>query len=330
MPKISPMDYQQFIFKCNDCQLGFKRRGMLVNHLAKRHPTVNIATVPELNLPIVRSQRDFYCQYCDKVYKSSSKRKTHIMKVHPGADMPAGARRGVGGEDCPLPNPTYSATVGSVLTHAHACHACHKQYASKAKLLQHQRKKHGSQWWDPLGRVRPRSGPVTLARFGGETETQATGGAAASKLLTAAMITRCLSEGGQVQIIQQSDQAGMPLATESLADSDLLTQAMTELTQSFGTEFRLVTANLSSGSEFQTVVPCIVSVSNTTPVDPVLQTSAPTLEASSNLILTHPAAQVVPKMPAPTQILHTVPKTLSSTLYPLSYISTNTVTKDVL
>jgi len=81
VPKISPSDYQQFIFKCNDCQLGFKRRGMLVNHLAKRHPTVNITTVPELNLPIVRSQRDFYCQYCDKVYKSSSKRKSHILKV---------------------------------------------------------------------------------------------------------------------------------------------------------------------------------------------------------------------------------------------------------
>jgi len=299
---------------------------MLVNHLAKRHPTVNIGTVPELNLPIVRSQRDFYCQYCDKVYKSSSKRKTHILKAHPGAEMPAGARRGVGGEDVPLPNPTFSATVGSVLTQAHACSSCHKQYASKAKLLQHQRKKHGSQW-DPVSRQRLRTGPMAVVA--GEPENQGTGGAAASKLLTAAMITRCLSEGGQVQIIQQSEQPGVALSTE-LADSDLLTQAMTELTQSFGTEFRLVTANMSSGSEFQTVVPCIVSVSGAAAVDPTLQTSGPTLDASSNLIFSHPAGQVVPKMAAPTQILHTVPKTISSTLYPLSYINANAVTKNVM
>ena len=145
VPKTSPSDYQQFIFKCNDCQLGFKRRGMLVNHLVKRHPSVNITSVPELSLPIVRTQRDFYCQYCEKVYKSSSKRKTHIQKAHPGAEMPAGARRGVAGEDGPLPNPTFSTTVGSVLSVAHSCNCCHKQYASKAKLLQHQRKKHGSQ-----------------------------------------------------------------------------------------------------------------------------------------------------------------------------------------
>lgn len=41
-----------------------------------------------------------------------------------------------------LPNPTFSQTVGSVTTHPHGCPWCHKQYASKAKLLQHQRKKH--------------------------------------------------------------------------------------------------------------------------------------------------------------------------------------------
>ena len=41
-----------------------------------------------------------------------------------------------------LPNPTFSQTVGSITTHPHNCEWCHKQYASKAKLLQHQRKKH--------------------------------------------------------------------------------------------------------------------------------------------------------------------------------------------
>jgi len=264
-----------------------------------------------------------------QVYKSSSKRKTHILKAHPGAEMPAGARRGVVGEDGPLPNPTFSATVGSILSVAHACNCCHKQYASKAKLLQHQRKKHGSQW-DPLSGQRLRTGPMAVARVEAQesSDTQAPGGAAASKLLTAAMITRCLTEGGQVQILQPTDQSGVALSTE-LADSDLLTQAMTELTQSFGTEFRLVTANMPSGSEFQTVVPCIVSVANTVPVDSSLQTSGPTLDVTSNLIYTHPAAgQVIPKMPSQTQILQTMPRTVSSALYPLSCINANTITKN--
>ena len=40
---------------------------MLVNHLAKRHPEVPPTAVPELNLPILKTTKDFYCQYCDKV-----------------------------------------------------------------------------------------------------------------------------------------------------------------------------------------------------------------------------------------------------------------------
>ena len=30
-------DLDKFLYKCEICQLGFKRRGMLVNHLAKRY-----------------------------------------------------------------------------------------------------------------------------------------------------------------------------------------------------------------------------------------------------------------------------------------------------
>lgn len=39
---------------------------MLVNHLAKRHPDIVPDTVPELNLPILKTTRDYFCQYCDK------------------------------------------------------------------------------------------------------------------------------------------------------------------------------------------------------------------------------------------------------------------------
>ena len=63
----APTDYHRFVYKCHDCLLGFKRRGMLVNHLAKRHPEVSPTNIPELNLPILKTTKDFYCQYCSKV-----------------------------------------------------------------------------------------------------------------------------------------------------------------------------------------------------------------------------------------------------------------------
>lgn len=142
-PKVQPTDYHRFIYKCHACMVGFKRRGMLVNHLAKRHPDISPDSVPELNLPILRTTRDYYCQYCDRVYKSSSKRKAHILKHHPGAALPVSNRKQSGYQEIAgVPNPTYSQTVGSVAAHPQNCQWCHKQYASKAKLLQHQRKKH--------------------------------------------------------------------------------------------------------------------------------------------------------------------------------------------
>lgn len=155
VPKVSPNDYHRFIYKCHSCLLGFKRRGMLVNHLAKRHPETSLTAIPELNLPILKTTRDYYCQYCDKVYKSSSKRKSHILKNHPGLSLPISSRaRGSLGIPTDVPNPTYSATVGSVTTHPHPCSWCHKQYASKAKLLQHQRKKHPGKVESPAIRSR--------------------------------------------------------------------------------------------------------------------------------------------------------------------------------
>ncbi|CAH1998931.1 unnamed protein product [Acanthoscelides obtectus] len=144
--KLDLTDFHRFIYKCHSCLVGFKRRGMLVNHLAKRHPDIRPDSVPELNLPILQTTRDYYCQYCDKVYKSNSKRKAHILKNHPGAALPMSNRKQgqipqeqVSGS---LPNPTFSQTVGSITTRPQNCKWCHKQYASKAKLLQHQRKKH--------------------------------------------------------------------------------------------------------------------------------------------------------------------------------------------
>ena len=144
VPKVPATDYERFTFKCHQCLLGFKRRGMLVNHLVKRHPETPLNSVNELNMPILKPSKDYYCQYCNKVYKSSSKRKVHILKNHPGAPLPLSARETNG--ECANglngPDPTYSATVGSITLQPHRCKQCHRQYASNAKLLQHQRKKH--------------------------------------------------------------------------------------------------------------------------------------------------------------------------------------------
>ena len=91
-----------------------------------------------------------------QVYKSSSKRKAHILKYHPGQDLPLSVRGARADDDddgeVSLDRPgeqlprrqeqTFSATVGSVTSQPHRCRFCHKQYASNAKLLQHYRKKH--------------------------------------------------------------------------------------------------------------------------------------------------------------------------------------------
>ncbi|CAL1545396.1 unnamed protein product [Lymnaea stagnalis] len=137
-PKVLPSEWHRFIYKCHTCLLGFKRRGMLVNHLAKRHPDIKPEQVPELNLPILKTQKDFYCQYCKKIYKSSSKRKSHIQKIHPGCAVPPSSRKKLPQQEAS----SFSHTVSSVTMMPHGCKFCHKQYASKAKLLQHQRKNH--------------------------------------------------------------------------------------------------------------------------------------------------------------------------------------------
>ncbi|XP_050304821.1 PR domain zinc finger protein 10-like isoform X2 [Anthonomus grandis grandis] len=125
-----PKDFHRFIYKCHSCLIGFKRRGMLVNHLAKRHPDVRPNSVPELNLPILQTMKEYQCQYCDKVYKSGTKRKMHILKAHPGAPLPTSS-----GEKTTARKVTATANPES-------CQWCHRQYARRSKLLQHIKKAH--------------------------------------------------------------------------------------------------------------------------------------------------------------------------------------------
>lgn len=248
-PKVAPTEYHRFIYKCHLCLLGFKRRGMLVNHIAKRHPDLKPESVPELNLPILKTQRDYYCQYCDKVYKSSSKRKAHILKNHPGSDLPQSARKKINIDEIPgVPNPTYSQTVGSITTMPHQCEHCHKQYASKAKLLQHQRKHH------------PEVAPLLDNRLKREA------------LQHIQQNVGQVSESTAAYVVERCDDVQDPQT------ADLLTQAMSELTQSV--EFRQISGTPGSEQAFLTT-----RLGNGTPTMVHIQTSggqgAHTIELSN-------------------------------------------------
>ena len=238
VPKVSPHEYHRFIYKCHQCLIGFKRRGMLVNHLAKQHPDVKPESVPELNLPILKTQRDYYCQYCDKIYKSSSKRKAHIVKNHPGAELPMSGRK------LDSTELTFSATVGSVTTVPHPCIYCHKQYASKAKLLQHQRKKHPE----------VATPPPEKRRVFENLETT-------------------IAPEQQVAVV--AGQSG----GDVLPTADLLTQAMSELTQTLN-EYHQQEFNLAARSQASiggNTAPTIIHALPTVNI-PITQTT--TLELS--------------------------------------------------
>ncbi|XP_009867952.1 PREDICTED: PR domain zinc finger protein 10 [Apaloderma vittatum] len=190
-PRIASTDYESFMFKCRLCMMGFRRRGMLVNHLSKRHPDMKIEEVPELTLPIIKPNRDYFCQYCDKVYKSASKRKAHILKNHPGAELPPSIRklRPAGpGEPDPMLS-THTQLTGTIATPPVCCPHCSKQYSSKTKMVQHIRKKH------PEFAQLPNTIHAPLA-------------------------TAVISTG------------------ETVVTTDLLTQAMTEISQTLTTDYR--------------------------------------------------------------------------------------------
>ncbi len=142
-----------------------------------------------------------------------------------------------------IPNPTYSATVGSITTHPHYCDWCHKQYASKAKLLQHQRKKHPEQMAIINSNARSRQRSITIPSTSITSQTtnimtnsnQSTvslgGGVSTTNLITIL--------GNLNSIITATMNSDLSQSTASSADlqellqgssGDLLTQAMSELT----------------------------------------------------------------------------------------------------
>ncbi|KAG5844552.1 hypothetical protein ANANG_G00163700 [Anguilla anguilla] len=198
--KVPTTDIESFMFKCRLCMMGFRRRGMLVNHLSKRHPEMRIEEVPELTLPIIKPNRDYFCQYCDKVYKSASKRKAHILKNHPGAELPPSIRklRPAGpGEPDPMLS-THTQLTGTIATAPVCCPHCAKQYSSKTKMVQHIRKKH--------------------PEF--------------------AQVANSIQAPLATAVISSARPSSPPTAPPPIGSGDLLTQAMTELSQTLTTDYR--------------------------------------------------------------------------------------------
>uniref|UniRef100_UPI0035902B7E PR domain zinc finger protein 10-like isoform X2 n=1 Tax=Myxine glutinosa TaxID=7769 RepID=UPI0035902B7E len=202
-PRIPTPDLLAFTFKCRTCSVGFRRRGMLVNHLNKRHPDVPLHTIPELMLPILRPDRLYFCQHCPKVYKSTSKRKSHILKNHPGCALPASIRSlrpAEPGQPDPL-LATHTALAGTVPALPVQCPSCSRQYSSKAKMVQHLRKKH--------------TGEGSIREISMQNSTQNNDGGERTTIVT-------LGPGGDI-----------------LQPADLLTQAMSELSKSLPGDIRL-------------------------------------------------------------------------------------------
>lgn len=163
---------------------------------------MKIEEVPELTLPIIKPNRDYFCQYCDKVYKSASKRKAHILKNHPGAELPPSIRklRPAGpGEPDPMLS-THTQLTGTIATPPVCCPHCSKQYSSKTKMVQHIRKKHPEYAQLPNTIHTPLTTAVISA--------------------TPAVLTTDSATG------------------ETVVTTDLLTQAMTELSQTLTTDYR--------------------------------------------------------------------------------------------
>ncbi|XP_062860599.1 PR domain zinc finger protein 10 isoform X1 [Trichomycterus rosablanca] len=197
-------DFESFMFKCRLCMMGFRRRGMLVNHLSKRHPEMRIEEVPELTLPIIKPNRDYFCQYCDKVYKSASKRKAHILKNHPGAELPPSIRKlhpARPGEPDPMLS-THTQLTGTIATAPVCCPHCAKQYSSKTKMVQHIRKKHPE-----------------FAQL--------------ANSIQAPLATTVISNPPAVVTTDGT-------TADAVVTTDLLTQAMTELSQTLTTDYRTV------------------------------------------------------------------------------------------
>ncbi|XP_050442984.1 PR domain zinc finger protein 10-like [Adelges cooleyi] len=130
------LDYENSTYRCDKCVVGFKKRGVFVNHLVSRHPEISLDSVPSLNQPVVVTTKIYACLYCDKVYKTNAKRKSHIIKNHPNCDLPQKPT------DKTVIIDSDPSSKDVAKSQVHSCQWCYKQYVLKDKLMKHQRANH--------------------------------------------------------------------------------------------------------------------------------------------------------------------------------------------
>uniref|UniRef100_A0A1A8GA42 PR domain zinc finger protein 10 n=1 Tax=Nothobranchius korthausae TaxID=1143690 RepID=A0A1A8GA42_9TELE len=209
-----------YAFSCHICSKSFTSDSALEDHLVEHAENCTYACLlcPETfeRVELLKGHVEVHsvdgcytCPSCKKtfsdfiqVYKSASKRKAHILKNHPGAELPPSIRKlrpAAPGEPDPMLS-THTQLTGTIATAPVCCPHCAKQYSSKTKMVQHIRKKHPE-----------------FAQLANSIQTP----------LTTAVIS-------SAPAVINADGA----TAEAVVTTDLLTQAMTELSQTLTTDFR--------------------------------------------------------------------------------------------
>uniref|UniRef100_A0A914US61 Uncharacterized protein n=1 Tax=Plectus sambesii TaxID=2011161 RepID=A0A914US61_9BILA len=126
------LDHEQYLvseFRCELCLVGFKKRGMLVNHVASKHRSDDAREVaPCLLKSIARPKMTFGCSLCPKTYSARRKLKSHVEKHHGRAFEDAQS--------------TLLFDGNMTEVKPYRCGHCPKEYLHKSHLLAHERKYH--------------------------------------------------------------------------------------------------------------------------------------------------------------------------------------------
>lgn len=122
-------------YPCPGCKTGFMKRGMLILHLTKTHPEMDIDKCKILKVEMFEEEKNWMCPYCDRKYLSSGKRREHIRKCHPNKELPPTLL--IADKANALVN-----VVKKTQKIPHKCPYCVMEYAHRTKLLKHCKDKH--------------------------------------------------------------------------------------------------------------------------------------------------------------------------------------------
>lgn len=125
-------------FECEICSVKFMKRGMLLCHITKTHPTASKGQFRSLTDTVRHHDKVWLCPYCDRKYQSSGKRREHIKKSHPNCVIPPSIKQaGI--------EAAHVSFVSTSHKEPHNCPYCPMEYAHRTKLLKHCKEKHKDQ-----------------------------------------------------------------------------------------------------------------------------------------------------------------------------------------